>query len=122
MAVTIVTSACPALALEQARLRFPLASIYDYDTIMHGLNSRARTKVKRKLAADIKKEIVVGSHDVVLVLRSDVRVEDILGDALDANILHVRKQRSDKGLRKDNIDEGSISTGNEQDSGSGVGR
>ena len=101
--VTIVTAASPALALEQARLRYPLASIYDYDSALHGLNSRARTKEKRKLAAAIKREFVVGSHDIVLVLRSDIKADDIFGEPVDANIVHIRKGRSDKGIKKVHI-------------------
>jgi len=112
MALTVVTSACPALATEQARLRYPLASIYDYDKIMHGLNSRARTKVKRKTVADIKKELVVGSHEVVLVLRSDITPEHVFEDKVDVvETIHIRKQRADKGRKK--ISEDISSTGDE---------
>lgn len=116
--VTIVTAASPALALEQARLRYPLASIYDYDSALHGLNSRARTKEKRKLAAAIKREIAVGSHDIVLVLRSDIKADDIFGEPVDANIVHIRKGRSDKGIKKVNLSEtDNDGAGNQQDPG-----
>jgi hypothetical protein len=101
MALIVVTSACPALAIEQARLRYPVASIYDYDKLMHGLNSRARTKVKRKIATQIKQELVVGSHEVVLVLRSDITPEHVLGEPVSAvETIHIRKQRTDKGTKK----------------------
>lgn len=102
----------PGLALKLAKKLYPMASIYDYDTLLSGKHGRAVVPIKDRLADQIKKELVMGDHDVVLTLRTPHTVETVFGkDQVACEVVNFRKTRIDKGVRK-------LSNNDEDDSNS----